>query len=451
MQASALFHVTLNELRAAVSRGEASGAEVAAESVGRAHAWQPRINAFTEVAESAWSPAGGPLSGVPIAVKDAFVDRDRIPTAGSNVGGHWLRGTATVLQRLRRAGATVMGYTNMHEWGLDCTSAVTATGPVRNPWAPDHIAGGSSGGSAAALAAGTVAGAVGSDAAGSIRIPAACCGVVGLKPSWGRVPLDGFVDDGSPVDHAGPMARSVADVRVLFEVLAGSSVAAVEVGSLRLGVAEGFFFDHLDSGVGDAMTTALARLSRLVESTTKVEIPGAAEAMRGIARLFVPPLYDRLAGDLEARPDAFQPETRTLLLTAAAITPADRAEGEAIRERALRAWAEIFSTVDVIVSPTLSSTPPTIAACRATYRTGAAMPTIPYLRLNAPMNLAGIPALSLPCGEADGWTVSITMSAAHGRDDVVLALGEALEGAFDGAYRGRVAALPEGSAQARSG
>lgn len=437
--------LSLSELRNALSSRALSGGEVLEAALDRIREWEPALNAFTEICELPVSVRPGPLSGIPVAVKDMFVDRDRVPTVGSKVGGHWLRGTATVIERLRAAGAVVAGYTNLHEWGLDCTSVVTATGPVRNPWDPGRIAGGSSGGSAAALASGAVPAAIGSDTGGSIRIPAACCGVVGLKPTWGRVPLDGFVDSGSPIDHAGPMARTVGDVRTLFEVLAGTQTKDVEVGSLRVGVPGGYFFDDLDPRVASAMSGALHRLSKLVHWLGDVELAGSERSMRGVEWIFVPLTYALLERDLKERPEDFQPETRKLLMAGADITPDERTDGESIRRRTVEAWDATFEEVDVIVTPTLSKLPPRISECKRTLPSGTSAPTLSYLALNAPMDLAGVPALSLPCGFAErGWTVSMTLSAARGRDDVVLALGEAWEEAEDRCYSNRTAAIPNG-------
>jgi aspartyl-tRNA(Asn)/glutamyl-tRNA(Gln) amidotransferase subunit A len=439
-----LLDLSLVELRQAISGDAASPRDVHEASRERIAVWQPILNSFTELIDA--GPAeelsrSGALSGIPVAVKDMFVDGGRAPTVGSRVPGRWLTGTATVLRRLRAAGGDVIGYTNLHEWGVDCTSAVTATGPIRNPWAPEHIPGGSSGGSAAALACGAVPAAVGSDTGGSIRIPAACCGVVGLKPTWGRVPLDGFVDADSPIDHAGPMARTVTDVRALFEVLADAPTAPVDVGALRVGVPGGYFFDDLDAPVAAALTEAIDVLARITRGVKNVDLTGD-DSMRGVASIFVPLTYDVLQRDLRERPEDFHSSTRALLLIGSGMTPSDRAEGESIRRRTVGLWDEVFSQVDVVVTPTLSRTPPLVADCSATLPSGASTPTIPYLALNAPMNLAGIPALSLPCGEHGRWTISMTISAARGRDDVVLALGEAFERALDGAFANRIAPLP---------
>jgi aspartyl-tRNA(Asn)/glutamyl-tRNA(Gln) amidotransferase subunit A len=243
-----LHELGLLDLCAAISSGDADAVEAVESSLDRIDA-AGSLNAIVEARPQARDEARGargPLAGVPVAIKDMFVDGGRAPTVGSRIGGHWLSGTAEVIDRLRRAGAVVVAYSNLHEWGVGTTSAITATGPIRNPWDSERVAGGSSGGSAAALAAGLVPAAIGTDAGGSIRIPASCCGVVGLKPTWGVVPMAGWVEgEDAPIDHIGPMARSVADVRALFEVLVDRRVERVDPKQITVGVARRHFFDDL--------------------------------------------------------------------------------------------------------------------------------------------------------------------------------------------------------------
>lgn len=418
------------QLQRAVAAGEIQPADAVERSLRRAEELS-RLNAFVELRQEAPAEAveaGGHLSGVPVAVKDMFVDRGRKPTVGSNVGGYWLDGTAAVIERLRSAGAAVIGYTNMHEWAIGTTSVVTATGPVRNPLDHERIAGGSSGGSAAAVAARIVPAAVGTDAGGSIRIPAACCGVVGLKPTWGLVPMAGFVEEGSPIDHIGPIARSVADVRVLLEVLSGQAIGIVDVEGLRLGVARPHFFDNLDGEVAGAVAGAIEVLAELVEDVLEVEVAGANEAAQGVAGTLLPLTAELVADDLRARPEAFQPATLSVLMLGAAMSEQDREQAADVARRVADGWARAFEEVDVIVTPTIPTPPPSIDEPVVSLPLGPSSVDVAQLELNAPMNLAGVPALALPCRETDmGLSVSITLSAARGNDAAVLALGEAFE------------------------
>ncbi|MDQ3940687.1 MAG: amidase, partial [Actinomycetota bacterium] len=261
------LEMSLRDLRAAIERGELDPGAVVAASLERIEAIDYRFNAFSEFRSAARDEArpDGPLAGVPIGVKDLLVDGGRHPMAGSKVHADWLSGTAEAVRRLRAAGAAVVGYTNLHEWGVGTTSAITSTGPISNPRARDRIAGGSSGGSAAAVAAGMVTAAIGTDAGGSIRIPAACCGISGFKPTHGRVPTEGFTGHGGGIDHIGPMGRNVSDVRALFEVLAGTPTLSVDVKQLRVGVAREHFFGHVDAEVEAVLADALAQLTGVVD------------------------------------------------------------------------------------------------------------------------------------------------------------------------------------------
>jgi aspartyl-tRNA(Asn)/glutamyl-tRNA(Gln) amidotransferase subunit A len=396
----------------------------AARSVGR------ELNAFVEVRPEAVEESGsGRLAGVPVAVKDMFVDRGRTPTCGSNVGAHWTDGTATIIERLRDAGAAIVGYTNLHEWGIGTTSSVSASGPIRNPRDRAHIAGGSSGGSAAAVAAGIVPAATGTDAGGSIRVPAACCGVVGLKPTWGAVPLDGFAEgtDGPPVDHAGPLARSVDDVRLLFDVMSAQTLAAPSVDDLRVGVLHEFFFENAEERVADAIRRSLESLRPKVASVTEVVLEGAELAQQALPLLLLTHTASLLKNDLEARPEAFQPASLNLLMLGTQMTEQDVAQADAMRVKVRSAWDRVFEMVDVVITPTIPGLPPPIGQDTLQLPSGEWSTELAFVAFNAPMNLGGVPALSIPCGEADGWSVSMTISAARGRDDLVLALGAAVE------------------------
>ena len=371
--------------------------------------------------------AGGPLAGLPIVVKDMFADGGRIPTAGSNVGGHWVGGTATVLERLRAAGATIVAYTNLHEWGIGTSSAITATGPIGNPYDPRRIAGGSSGGSAVAVATRCVPGAIGTDAGGSIRIPAACCGVVGLKPTFGIVPTEGFTGHGGIFDHIGPLSRTVTDVRVLFEILTGEpSPSGQRIPDLKIGVARAFFCDGLDPGVRSVFDRVVAVLETMVQSVTEVDLTDVADARKASPVLLMPLLAERLASDIRDRPDAFQPESLAELERALHTTDESRAKAHAIRRRVIAAWDRTFRDVDVVLTPTVPIVPPYIEDVRS----GTVDVDRAFIPLNAPMNVAGVPSLSLPGGESDGLPVGVTITAARGGDHLLLDLGEQMETAL---------------------
>lgn len=411
----------------------------AGEGRERIEARNPLLNAFVAVLPPGRA-AEGPLTGLWVGVKDCFYDGGRVPTMGSRVHPRPWDGTAEILHRLRASGADLVGYTNLHEWAIGGTSAVTATGPIRNPWDTELVAGGSSGGSAAALAAGLVDAAVGTDTGGSIRIPAGCCGIVGLKPTQGRVPTAGYVGDGGPTDQIGPMARSVAVTRSLFECLIGEPVDDLDSRGLRVGIGTGHPFDDLQPEVGAAIEDAVATISSIAV-TTEVIIEGWDEQWWANAALFINDTATRVADDLERRPEEFQPDTLKVLRWGLAL-PADLIARQYEVQRAAKfRWAELFTEIDVLVTPTLPSLPPAIANLQVTLPSDVTHADTAFGRLCGPMNLVGVPCLSLPAGAAGRLTTNISLTAAAGRDDFVLALGKAYEDATDRRWVERIAPL----------
>jgi aspartyl-tRNA(Asn)/glutamyl-tRNA(Gln) amidotransferase subunit A len=435
----------------AFAAGEVSPREVVSAALARAESLD---NVFTALSPAALEEAeeaeedseakrsAGALAGVPVAIKDMFVDRGRQPTVGSRVHGPHLTGTAEAIKRIRRAGAIVIGYTNLHEWAIGTTSVTTATGPIRNPWDPALVAGGSSGGSAVAVATGVVPFALGTDAGGSIRVPAACCGIVGLKPTWGRVPFDGYVEglDGPPVDHIGSLARSVGDARLLYEALADQLLRAVVTSDLRVGIATGFFADDVNPDVADAFGAAIELVGTLVASVREIEIEGVRFASQAVAASLLPHTARLLAADMIERPDDFEPATLNVLLLGQALTGQDELEAQNIRRRILDGWERAFTEVDVIITPTIPAPPCTIEHRTVDLRSGKSSADLAYTAFNSPMNLAGVPCLSLPVGEfPNGLPFNISLTARQGRENVVLAFGEAIENALDNRYTNRLA------------
>ena len=351
-----------------------------------------------------------------------------MPTLGSRLPAHWMTGTAEILLRLRAAGAVVVGYSNLHEWMVGTTSLVSAFGPVINPRDDSLIAGGSSGGSAAIVAAGAVPLAIGTDAGGSIRIPAACCGIVGLKPTWGLVPTEGFADHGSAIDHIGPMASDIGDVHTLLQVLAGREVPLPDAGSLRVGVARRFFFDEAHPEIASVVLDAIDRLRTHVRSVEDVVIDGANEARRAIGPFILRDVATLLRTHREDWREHLQPQTQLDIDAGARMTASDRAGAERTRERIRRGWNEAFERVDVIVTPTLPSRIAKVDQPNVALAERDELVDKAYVAWNAAMNLAGLPCLSIPCGElSDGQPVSLSVTARAGHDGDTLSLGRSLE------------------------
>ena len=400
-----------------------------------------RLNAFVEVREgrSASRSGRGTLAGKAIGIKDCFFHEGRVPTMGSNVHPRPSTGTAQVIRRMEDAGGALVGYTNLHEWALGGTSAVTATGPIRNPWDPSRLAGGSSGGSAAALASGCIDLALGTDTAGSIRIPAAWCGVVGLKPTRATVPMHGYVMDRAPTDHIGPMARSVEDVARFLEVLADRSFPEPEVSSLRLGVARGAPFDDVEAEVAEAFESAVETLAPRVSSLADVTVEGFVDQRWANVTLFVSNAARVLSRDLEQRPEDFQPSTLDRLRWGAERSRDDIEAALEVQMRAEQVWSALFGEIDVLLSPTVPTVARPVDQVEAQLPSGPVATNVLSGALTGPMDLVGVPSLSVPCGPEGDLPVGLSITAARGHDGHVLAGARAFEDATERRWVDRIA------------
>lgn len=398
------------------------------------------LNAFVELREQAWDElADGPLRGMPVGVKDCFFHEGRVPTMGSNVHPKAQDGTAEVIRRLQGAGAAIVGYTNLHEWAIGGTSAVTATGPIRNPWDIDRVAGGSSGGSAAAIAAGLVPVAIGTDTGGSIRIPAACCGVVGLKPTQHAIPTGGYVGDGGPTDHIGVLGASTAQLETVFEVVSDLRLERRDAASLRVGVARGGIFDDLEPAVASALADAIDVVGTFVASTKDVSPDRFVEERQANRDLFLNYTATVVADALHDTPELFAPSTLDVLGWALAQTDEELATARAEQEAARARWARLFDDIDILVTASIPVVAPRIDALETALPSGTYEVRNVMGPLAGPMDLVGVPSMSVPCGWPDGLPVGICFTAAPGNDGWVTAMGRAFEDATDRAWTARIA------------
>jgi aspartyl-tRNA(Asn)/glutamyl-tRNA(Gln) amidotransferase subunit A len=322
--------------------------------------------------------------------------------------------TAEAVRRLERAGWIDVGKTNLHEFAYGTTSENPHFGTVPNPRAPGRVAGGSSGGSAAALAAGLADAALGTDTGGSIRIPAACCGVVGFKPSYGLVPLDGCFPLGPTFDHAGPMALDVATCSQLLEILAPRfAPIELDLDALEVGVT---WTELADPLVAKRVEAAAA----LFPNARRLDVP----LPEGVTEAFMREVAEVHRELFEEHADEYGDNVRAKLERCLAVTDAEYERAAAARERYRERLLELTAEVDLLLSPTLVCVAP---------RTGedelALRGTL--TRLTFPFNATGWPALALPCGAAeDGLPASVQLAAPPGEDARVLAGGAALESAL---------------------
>jgi len=479
---SELVRLTAARTAAAIESGAVSAVEVAEAHLARIEAVDGKVNAFLHVdAEGALTAARavdakraagerlGPLAGVPLALKDVFAQRGIPTTCGSKILEGWRPPyDATVTRKLREADVVILGKVNMDEFAMGSSTENSAYGPTRNPWDLDRIPGGSSGGSAAAVAAFEAPLAVGTDTGGSIRQPAAVCGLVGVKPTYGGVSRYGLVAFSSSLDQAGPMARTVLDAALLHTAIAGHdpldstsidapvpdlisacrnrSLKGVRVGVIRELTGEGY-----EPGVQTAFDAAVAALAALGAEVVEVSCPhvtyalpayyliAPSECSSNLARFDAMRFGLRVAPPgagadhvmAASREAGFGPEVkRRIILGTYALSSGyyDAYYGQAQKVRTLitRDFEAAFAQVDVLVSPTT----PTVA-----FRLGEKVndPMAMYLNdvASIPSNLAGNASMSLPCGLSEGLPVGLQIIAPPMADDRLYRVGAAFEAYLD--------------------
>jgi len=469
MDVSELLALTATEATEAIERGDLDAAELFAAY--RTRAADEDLNAFTWVAEDLPEDlrSGAPLRGVPLAVKDLFCTEGVPSQAGSKIlEGYLPPYTATSVKRLQDAGATLLGKTNQDEFAMGSSNENSAYGPVLNPWDRTRAPGGSSGGSAAAVAAGLAPWALGTDTGGSIRQPAALCGIVGLKPTYGTVSRYGMIAFASSLDQAGPFTRDVTDAALLYRHMTGTdSMDSTAVGhpeeialptaerldGIRLGVpAELSTGEGVEPGVLAAFEASLETARSLGATIETCHLPTAAlglsayyvlapaEASSNLSRYdgvrygLRTPAEDLVSMYTDTRHDGFGDEVkRRILIGTYALSSGyyDAYYGRAQKVRTLiaREFASVFENVDFVVTPTS----PTVA-----FELGSltADPLSMYLNdfFTVPMSLAGIPAISIPCGLSEGLPVGLQLAGPAFSENQILDAAHALERslAFDG-------------------
>jgi aspartyl-tRNA(Asn)/glutamyl-tRNA(Gln) amidotransferase subunit A len=360
-------------------------------------------------------PEPDAATGTRLAVKDLFDTASLVTTYGSILFAEHVPGeTADAVRLLEAAGYVDVGKTNLHEFAYGTTSENPHFGTVPNPVGPGRVAGGSSGGSAAALAAGLADAALGTDSGGSIRIPAACCGVVGFKPTHGLVPLDGCFPLAPSFDHTGPMARDVAGCAAMMAALApGLMPAEVELADLEVGVA---WLELADAKVRASVETVAACFPR----RRLLDLPLAYD---------IGPAFRREVADVHRElflehADSYGDNVRTKIERCLEVTDAEYERAASTRERYRERLLEAFADVDLVVTPTLVCVAPVAPTDEIALRDKLTCLTLPF-------NAAGWPALALPCGPAeDGLPASVQLAAPSGEDALVLGAGAALERAL---------------------
>jgi aspartyl-tRNA(Asn)/glutamyl-tRNA(Gln) amidotransferase subunit A len=426
MSGQELLFRSLSDVAEQIRRRHVSPVEVTQAALAQLDRLNPRLNAFIAVlAEQALEAAQraeqdvaagrprGPLHGVPLALKDIFAMRGVQVTGGSKVLGTWVpEEDATVVARLQDAGAIFLGTLNLYEFA---TGAVLNPhyGPTHNPWGLDHTTGGSSTGSGAAVAAGIVYGTLGTDTGGSVRIPASFCGLVGLKPTYGRVSRHGVIPLAWSLDHVGPLTRTVRDTALLMSIIAGHDardattsrlpvpdyVAALtgDIAGVRLGIPREFFFEGLDADVQQAVEQAIEHLRALGAQVTEV----SWASIRQVPGLYAISLAEGAAaheGWIRTRADFYGADVRERMRQGLLVPTVSYLKAQRLRALVMRDLQRIFHDVDVLVTPTAPIPAPKLDAGPGEIGapTGALRSTM--RRLTLPFNITGSPAVTVPCG-----------------------------------------------------
>ena len=414
--------MTIAAIAPRLARGEVKSEKLTEECLSQIEALNPKLNAFiTVTADTALAEARaadrdmaggrcrGPLHGIPVSLKD-LVDLKGVRTsAGSLVrAGHVATADATVTARLRAAGAVFVGKTNLHEFAFGTTTEDSGFGAAHNPIDPTRSPGGSSGGSAIAIATGMSLGTVGTDTGGSIRIPAAACGIVGLKPEWGDLSASGVVPLSRQLDHVGPLASCVADAWIQYNAMlpAERQSAAVPaerpLKGLRLGVPAGYLFDRLDADVERVVMATIETLRRAGAAVTDVAIPHATDMAAIYLHLVLGDAAEYHGRTLLSRPHDYTPNVRLRLEMARYVLAEDYVR--ALRGKAViaREVERALAGVDALVLPALAIPAPPIGAATMPVKGGPEAVRTLMLRCTQPFNLSGHPAIALPCGTTPG-------------------------------------------------
>jgi aspartyl-tRNA(Asn)/glutamyl-tRNA(Gln) amidotransferase subunit A len=456
---SAEAHVrpTIQQLSRQIRDHAISPVELTRDCLARIESLNPKLNAFiTVLADSALDQAHragqeihrgnyrGPLHGIPIGLKD-ILDTAGIRTtaASAQYKDRIPAEDAEVVRRLRAAGAIILGKQNLHEFAYGGSSLISFFGEIHNPWDISRITGGSSGGSAASVASGLGFAAVGTDTAGSIRLPAAYCGVVGLKPTYGRVSARGVVPLSWSYDHVGPIANCVDDAALMLQVLAGYDAgdpASLDApvpefashldqlpSKLRIGVPRAFFFDDLNPEIAAAVEKAIQFFRELragIRDDVKLEISTDRTLASAEAYAFHQPLVAR-------SPELYQPATLTRIKSGENVAAADALRASRDLQANRHAIRKIFDEADILLTPTVPIPPPGIQEL-SEHPEKLRPQELLMLRNTRPFNVWGIPAISVPCGfTKDGLPIGLQLAAAPWREDLLLQVAHAYEQATE--------------------
>ncbi|HKB10123.1 MAG TPA: amidase [Vicinamibacterales bacterium] len=438
--------LTIEEFGRRLRAREITSAQITDECLRRIERADSQLNAFIRVTadearrqaddadrEIAAGRDRGPLHGVPISIKDLLDVRGLPTTAASQVReGHVASRDAATITHLRQAGAVFVGKTNLHEFAFGTTNEDSAFGPARNPHDPSRSPGGSSGGSAASVAAGMALATIGTDTGGSVRIPAAACGIVGLKPTLGEVSTDGVVPLSHTLDHVGPLTLTVADASLVFHALLGDAHAVppapLPPHSIRLAIPRGYFLEALDDEVRRRFEEAIARLCDAGVHVDEIDIHHAGDIAPIYLHLVLSDAAAYHAATLDAMPERYTPNVRIRLEMGRYVLAEDYVRALAGREVLRREVDAALAQHDALILPTLPIPAPPIGA--STVAVGSKTEPVRniMLRLTQPFNVTGHPAISIPAGTTSaGLPCAVQLVGGRMQTDALLKVALACE------------------------
>jgi len=452
-----LKKLTLASAARMIARKEISPVELTEAALARIDRLNPDICAFiTVMSDQALDRARdaerkiasgytSPLQGVPVSVKDLYDINGIRTTAGAKVfAGDTPQQDATAVKKLKDAGAVIIGKTNLHEFAFGVTTVNPYYGTARNPWDRDRISGGSSGGSASAVALGMGVGSLGSDTGGSIRIPASLCGIVGMKPTYGRVSLHGVVPLAWSMDHAGPMTKTVEDSAILLGVISGhdpkdANTRNVEVPrfaealtgnikGVRAGIPKEYFYERLDPEVNNAVRTALRNLERLGAELTDVDLPAARVNRAVWTQIASPEAYSYHEHLLRKHADSYGSHVRARIEAGQFLLSIDYVRAQRARALMKQQCKAAFEHVDVIVTPTVPIQAPRIDQIQDPWGGGPEPAVTSLPRFTRFFNIVGLPTISIPCGfTSEGLPIGVQIAGKAFDESTVLRVAHAYE------------------------
>lgn len=453
---------TIAEVAGRLRRRKVSPVELAQDALARIEALNPELNAFiTVTAERALHDARvaereirrgkyrGALHGIPVSLKDNIWTRGVRTTSGSKILREFIPpADADVAMRLWKAGAVLIGKTNLHEFAYGVTTENPHYGATRNPWDTSRIPGGSSGGSAASLAAGIGFASIGTDTGGSIRIPAALCGIAGLKPTFGRVRCNGIVPLAATLDHAGPLARNVADIAVLLDAikqtnepeghfyreLQSRAKTKKACAKLRIGWPRDYFFTRVDPEVKRAVEKSAKQFEKMGAKIVEVSLPHIEDSTEPSTQIALAEAreYHESQGYFPARAADYGEDVRKRLEMGGAVRAVDYLKAQQVRERVREDFREAFEQVDAIIAPTTPTPAPRLG--EQTAQVGGKTESVrgALVRMNRPANFTGFPVISIACGFTQaGLPIGMALHGAEWEEAKLLRIAYAYEQATE--------------------